>query len=162
PATPASAASTCSSRPSSSGDRAWSSPARRRSRSWRSSPAVRWPAAPEAEWGGTERGGGVAGGRRRGGGRGGELDPTAVVVVVGESYSNRPTSIGSSAAVGGSTSECPLVLKLQFGNARCANRIGRVDVFSPRQCPNGCRSFVVLARSGGQASARTCENRLES
>src|SRR6202008_3396512 len=26
-----------------------------------------------------------------------------------------------------------------------------------RQCPNGCSSFVVVTRGGGQASARECE-----
>src|SRR5262249_30355631 len=45
----ASAASTCSSRPSLSGGRALSSPKRPRSPSSRSSPATRWLAAPEAE-----------------------------------------------------------------------------------------------------------------
>ena len=42
------------------------------------------------------------------------------------------------------------------GNARCANRIGRVDFF-PRRCPNGCSLFVVFTQGGGQASARACE-----
>src|SRR6202030_3443117 len=28
-----------------------------------------------------------------------------------------------------------------LGYARCANRIGRVEVFFPRRCPNGCSSF---------------------
>src|SRR5712691_13236105 len=37
------------------------------------------------------------------------------------------------------------------------DRIGRVDVFIPRRCPNGCRLFVVFTQGGGQASARACE-----
>src|SRR5215813_6464864 len=34
---------------------------------------------------------------------------------------------------------------------------GRVDVFFPRRCPNGCSLFVVFTEGGGQASARVCE-----
>jgi len=30
-----------------------------------------------------------------------------------------------------------------LGNARCANRIGRVDVVFPRRCPNGCSRMTV-------------------
>jgi len=40
---------------------------------------------------------------------------------------------------------------------RCANRIGRVDVFIPRRCPNSCSLFVVFTQGGGQASARVCD-----
>src|SRR5436309_6763555 len=43
------------------------------------------------------------------------------------------------------------------GSTSCANRIGRVDVFIPRRCPNGCSLFVVFTQGGGQASARACE-----
>src|SRR5262245_3778623 len=43
------------------------------------------------------------------------------------------------------------------GSTSCANPIGRVDVFFPRRCPNGCSLFVVFTEGGGQASARVCE-----
>src|SRR5439155_26708969 len=44
----------------------------------------------------------------------------------------------------------------------CAHRIGRVDFFIPRRCPNGCSLFVVFTQGGGKAPAHTCENRLEN
>ena len=36
-------------------------------------------------------------------------------------------------------------------------RIGRVDGFFPRRCPNGCTQFVVVTEGGGQAPARVRE-----
>jgi hypothetical protein len=43
------------------------------------------------------------------------------------------------------------------GSARCANRIGRVEIFFPRRCPNGCSLFLVFTQGGGQASAHVRE-----